>query len=151
MDRAQELDLRRYLRSQRELAERLIEAGSLSEVAPDFISTVAELLRWEAGALWELRESASELRFVSGWSVPDLDAESLWQASRELAVGPGVGPPGRVLAIAEFHTEAFTEQSDELIALLGGFGDQLATYVGRSRVEARLEAGEEFKAAILAA
>src|SRR5215203_4039066 len=196
MDRAQELDLRRYLRSQRELAERLIEAGSLSEVAPDFISTVAELLRWEAGALWELRESASELRFVSGWSVPDLDAESLWQASRELAVGPGVGlpgrawesgqivwvpeleddpdylrgpasaalgltaalampipigPPERVLAIAEFHTEAFTEQSDELIALLGGFGDQLATYVGRSRVEARLEAGEEFKAAILAA
>jgi PAS domain S-box-containing protein len=196
MERTQELDLRRYLRSQRELAARLIEARSLEEVAPAFLSTLAELLRWEAGGLWEVREGASALSFLSGWSVQELDAEPLWEASREIHFGPGTGLPGRawetgdiawapdfshdpqyprgsisaelgltaalaipipigspggVLAVAEFHTNSFTAQSDELMALLATFGDQLASFIERGRVESRLEAGEGFKAAMLAA
>src|SRR6478752_953753 len=95
MGRTQELDLRRYLRSQRELAARLIEGGSLEEVAPRFLSTLAELLRWEAGGLWEVREGASALVFLNGWSVPELDAEPLWHASREITFEPGTGLPGR--------------------------------------------------------
>jgi PAS domain S-box-containing protein len=196
MGRTQELDLRRYLRSQRELAARLIEGGSLEEVAPRFLSTLAELLRWEAGGLWEVREGVSALVFLSGWSVPELDAEPLWHASRETPFEPGSGLPGKawktgdiawapdfshdpsyprgpisaelgltaalaipipigspegVRAVAEFHTRAFTSQSDELMALLATFGDQLASFIERNRAESRLEAGEGFKAAMLAA
>jgi PAS domain-containing protein len=196
MDRTQELDLRRYLRSQRELAAGLIEGGSLEEVAPRFLSTLAELLRWEAGGLWEVREGASALVFLFGWSVPELDAEPLWEASRETSFEPGTGLPGvawetgdiawapdfshdpsyprgpisaelglnaalaipipigspeGVLAVAEFHTRSFTSQSDELMALLATFGDQLASFIERTRAESRLEAGEGFKAAMLAA
>jgi PAS domain S-box-containing protein len=184
MGREQELELWRYLESQRELAARLIEGESLDQVAPFFISAVAELLRWDSGALWEAGEGEPILRFVSGWSVPDLEAEPLWRHSRELALKPGDALPGRawesgeialipriagdgevprrrtaeelgitaalaipipigrpenVLAVAEFHTRSFNAQPQELMALLAGFADQLATFIGRRRAETKLE------------
>jgi PAS domain S-box-containing protein len=189
-------ELWNYLQSQRELAACLIEGDSLDKVAPAFLSTVAKLLRWEAGALWEVEEGRSALRFVSGWSVPDLDAEPLWRLSRELSFERGTGLPGRAwqegeiawaprfsedpsyprrgtsadlgleaalampvplgqpeetLAVAEFHTRSFNSHSEELMALLAGFADQLATFIARRRAETKIEAGEEFKAAILGA
>ncbi len=182
------MELWRYLQSQRDLGARLIEGEALDQVAPDFLVAVAELLDWEAGALWEVAEAAPTLRFVSGWSVPDLDAEPLWEASRELRLFPGnglpgkawetgeiawvpdfsenpayprraiaaelglhaalampvpIGPPEEVLAVAEFHTRAFNPQSPELIALLAGFADQLATFISRRRAEAKIAAGEQ--------
>lgn len=91
----QELELRRYLRSQRALAAQLLEGDTLDQVAEGFLSTVAELLRWEAGALWEIDEGAARLRFVEGWSVAGLDAEPLWAQSRKMAIERGSGLPGR--------------------------------------------------------
>ena len=85
MQQPQELELWRYLRSQRELAARLIEGESLEQVAPRFLEIVADLLRWEAGAIWEVVGSSEPLRLVSGWSTPDLDAKPLWRRSRELS------------------------------------------------------------------
>jgi PAS domain S-box-containing protein len=185
MGREQELELWRYLESQRELAARLIEGDSLDDVAPCFLSSVASLLRWDSGALWEAGEGEPILRFVSGWSVADFDAEPLWRHSRELTVEPGYALPGRawasgqialvpsigdeaevprrrtandlgitaalaipvpigrpedVVAVAEFHTRSFNSHTEELMGLLAGFGDQLATFIGRRRAETRLEA-----------
>jgi PAS domain S-box-containing protein len=90
-----ELELSRYLRSQRALTAQLVTGDSLDEVASGFIATVAELLRWKAGAIWEAPPGVRALRFVSGWSIPGLDAEPLWRLSRELSLEPGVGLPGR--------------------------------------------------------
>jgi PAS domain S-box-containing protein len=188
MEQPRELELWRYLQSQRDLAARLIAGESLDRVAPDFLVAVAELLDWEAGALWEVAEAAPTLRFVSGWSVPSLDAEPLWEASRDLRMFPGnglpgtawetgeiawvpdfsenptyprraiaaelglraalaipvpIGPPEEVLAVAEFHTRSFNTQSPELIALLAGFADQMATFISRRRAEAKIAAGEQ--------
>ncbi|HZO06357.1 MAG TPA: SpoIIE family protein phosphatase, partial [Solirubrobacterales bacterium] len=184
VDRPGELELRRYLRSQRQLAARLLESETLDEVAADFLFTVANLLRWDAGALWEAGEGEPILRFVSGWSVADLDAEPLWKHSRELVVESGKGLPGRawesgeiawapdftrsplyprgataaelglsaalaipipvgrpegVLAVAEFHARSFSPPSEELLALLGGFGDQLGTFIARRRERGHTE------------
>lgn len=184
MERPGELELRRYLRSQRQLAARLLEGETIDEVASDFLFTVASLLRWDAGALWEAGEGEPLLRFVSGWSVGDLDTEPLWHHSRELIVLRGKGLPGRawetgeiawapdfaksplyprgvtaaelgltaalaipipvgrpegVLAIAEFHARSFSAPSEELLALLSGFGDQLGTFISRRREQARAE------------
>lgn len=184
MERPGELELRRYLRSQRQLAARLLEGGTIDEVASDFLFTVASLLRWDAGALWEAGEREPLLRFVSGWSVSDLDAEPLWRHSRELIVQSGKGLPGRawetgeiawapdfaksplyprgrtagelgltaalaipipvgrpegVLAVAEFHARSFSAPSEELLALLTGFADQLATFISRRREQARAD------------
>jgi PAS domain S-box-containing protein len=94
MQQPQELELWRYLRSQRELAARLIEGESLEQVAPRFLEIVANLLRWEAGAIWEVVDNSEPLRLVSGWSTPDLDARPLWGRSRELNFRRGTGLPG---------------------------------------------------------
>jgi PAS domain S-box-containing protein len=94
MPEPQELELWRYLQSQRELAARLIEGDSLDQVAPRFLEIVAELLRWEAGAMWEVIAEDSPLRLVSGWSTHDLDARPLWRRSREIDFRRGTGLPG---------------------------------------------------------
>jgi PAS domain S-box-containing protein len=99
----QEVELRRYLRAQRALAAGLIEGGSLDEVATGFVSTVAGLLRWQAGALWEVPRGARELRFVTGWSAPEVDAEPLWRSSRELTFVRGSGLPGIAWERGEIH------------------------------------------------
>jgi PAS domain S-box-containing protein len=191
MHEPQELELRRYLGSQRELAARLIEGDSLEQVAPRFLEIVANLLRWEAGAIWEVVEPTEPLRLVTGWSNPELDARPLWQRSRELhfkrgtglpgdawdtgriALAPNyrdypttaprydisarlgleaalaipipIGPPEDVLAVAEFHTLSFEAQSEELMALLAGFADQLGTFIARRRAEAKSAEAERFR------
>jgi PAS domain S-box-containing protein len=94
MQEPQELELWRYLKSQRELAARLIEGESLEQVAPRFLEIVADLLRWEAGALWEVTGEEEPLRLVAGWSTHDLDARPLWKRSRELKFMRGTGLPG---------------------------------------------------------
>ncbi|HEY8501789.1 MAG TPA: PAS domain S-box protein, partial [Solirubrobacterales bacterium] len=186
-----ELELWRYLQSQRELAARLIEGDSLDQVAPRSLKIVAELLRWEAGALWEVVGPSEPLRLVSGWSTPQLDARPLWRRSRELDFRKGTGLPGdawasgqialapdyrayptpaprykvsaelgleaalaipvpigapeSVLAVAEFHTLSFNPQSEELMALLAGFADQLGTFIARRRAEAKSAEAERFR------
>ncbi len=191
MQQPQELELWRYLRSQRELAARLIEGGSLEQVAPQFLEIVANLLRWEAGALWEVVDDTEPLRLISGWSTPDLDARPLWRRSRELSFKRGTGLPGdawdtgqialapnyrnypttapryevsaelgleaalaipipigdpeSVLADAEFHTLSFEAQSEELLALLAAFADQLGTFIARRRAEAKSAEAERFR------
>lgn len=94
MREPQELELWRYLQSQRELAARLIEGDSLEQVAPRFLEIVAGLLRWEAGAMWEVAGESEPLRLVAGWSTPELDARPLWRRSRELKFHRGTGLPG---------------------------------------------------------
>jgi PAS domain S-box-containing protein len=191
MQEPQELELWRYLQSQRELAARLIEGGSLEQVAPRFLEIVADLLRWEAGALWEVVGEEEPLRLITGWSTTDLDAEPLWRRSRELKFMRGTGLPGdawetgqialapnyrqyptpaprfaisaelgleaalaipvpigapeKVLAVAEFHTTSFEAQSQELMALLATFADQLGTFIARRRAEAKSAEAERFR------
>lgn len=191
MREPQELELWRYLKSQRELAERLLEGESLDQVAPRFLEIVADLLRWEVGALWEVVDEDEPLRLVSGWSVPELDARPLWQRSQELHFKRGIGLPGdawdtgriafapryseyptpiprhdvtaglgleaalaipapigapeRVVAVAEFHTTSFNTQSEELMALLAAFADQLGTFIARRRAEAKSAEAERFR------
>jgi PAS domain S-box-containing protein len=191
MREPQELELRRYLESQRELAARLIEGESLDQVAPRFLEIVAGLLRWEAGAMWEVLEEKEPLRLVTGWSAPELDARPLWRRSRELEFRRGTGLPGdawasgqialapryseyptptprfetsaelgleaalaipvpigsseNVLAVAEFHTTSFEAQSEELMALLAAFADQLGTFIARRRAEAKSAEAERYR------
>lgn len=158
----QEFELRRYLEGQRELAGKLIESHSLEQVAGDFLSTVATLLRWDAGALWETRPASGELRFVSDWAAPELPAaeplwrprdrpsiprgEGLpgrvwelgkitWETDAALAIPIPVGPPEEVLAVAEFHTHGLGGQTEELLALLAGFAEQMAAFIERVQAE----------------
>jgi PAS domain S-box-containing protein len=158
----QEFELRRYLEGQRELAGKLIASHSLEQVAGDFLSTVATLLRWDGGALWEAHPGSGELRFLSDWAAPrPAAAEAPWQlrdrpsiprgeglpgrawelgkitweTEAALAIPIPVGPPDEVLAVAEFHTRGLGGQTEELLALLAGFAEQLAAFIERAQAE----------------
>jgi PAS domain S-box-containing protein len=146
MQEPQELELWRYLRSQRELAARLIEGDSLDQVAPRFLEIVADLLHWEAGAVWEVVGDEEPLRLVYGQGTESLGTGLVADARRSgaialapaaLAIPVPTGSPENVLAVAEFHTTAFNPQSEELMGLLGGFADQLGTFIARRRAEAQ--------------
>jgi PAS domain S-box-containing protein len=90
-----ELDLKRFLESQRELAGVLLRSDSLDEVATPFLEIVARLLGWEAGALWEVAsEDAEELTYLANWSVEGLDAAPLWERGRSEAFDPKESLPG---------------------------------------------------------
>jgi PAS domain S-box-containing protein len=154
MQGPQELELWRYLQSQRDLAARLIEGDSLDQVAPRFLEIVADLLRLESGALWEVVSDEEPLRLVHGRGTEDPDASLLANAlqSGEMALAPAAlaipvptGSPEKVLAIAEFHTTSFNPTSEELMALLTGFADQLGTFIARRRAEAKSAEAERFR------
>ena len=154
MQEPQELELWRYLKSQRELASSLIEGESLDQVAPRFLEIVAEIVHWEAGALWEVVDDGESLRLVVGRAAEDLDTSLVTRARRsgEITRAPAAlanpvppGSPVRVLALAEFHTTSFDPQSEELMGLLGGFADQLGTFIARRRAEAESAEAERLR------
>jgi PAS domain S-box-containing protein len=154
MQEPQELELWRYLRSQRELAARLIEGDSLDQVAPRFLEIVADLLHWEAGAVWEVVGDEEPLRLVYGQGTESLGTGLVADARRSgaialapaaLAIPVPTGSPENVLAVAEFHTTAFNPQSEELMGLLGGFADQLGTFIARRRAEAQSAEAERLR------
>src|SRR6185295_16374043 len=153
MQGPQELELWRYLRSQRELASSLIEAESLDQVAPRFLEIVADLLHWEAAALWEVVGDDDSPRLVCGRGAEDRETSLIAEArhSGEIALAPAAlaipvptGSPEQVLAVAEFHTTALNPRSEELMALLRGFADQLGTFIARRRAEVRSAEAEPF-------
>jgi PAS domain S-box-containing protein len=140
-------ELRRYLASQRELSARLLVSDSLAQVAPDFLRIVAELLRWEAAALWETDEDGQR-RFVCDWSAAGGDASTLLGGRAAPAAGTAlelpivIGPGEPVLAVAEFRRAEAGERPEPVTELLEGLAVQLASFVVRRRSEARLRAAE---------
>jgi PAS domain S-box-containing protein len=154
MQGPQELELWRYLESQRQLAARLIEGDSLDQVAPQFLEIVADLLDWKAGALWEVVGEGEPLRLVHGQATEELDTNLAAEARRsgEIALAPAAlaipiptGAPESVLAVAELNAPSFDPQSKELMGLLGGFADQLGSFIARRRAEARSAEAERFR------
>ncbi|HEV7770439.1 MAG TPA: PAS domain S-box protein, partial [Solirubrobacterales bacterium] len=156
MQRPQELELWRYLESQRQLAARLIEGESLDQVAPRFLEIVAELLDWKAGALWEVIDEGEPLRLVHGRGTEELDANLAAEARRSgeialtlapvaLAIPIPTGASDSVLAVAEFNAPSFDPQSKELMGVLGGFADQLGSFIARRRAETRSAEAERFR------
>jgi PAS domain S-box-containing protein len=102
METQPESELRRYLHSQRALAAQLIEADSLDQAAAGFLATVATLLDWQAGALWEVAEGEPELRFVAAWSPPERGEQPpRRQEPPGLSFKRGAGLPGRAWAEGE--------------------------------------------------
>lgn len=154
MQEPQELELWRYLQSQRELAARLIEGESLDQVAPRFLEIVADLFHWEAGGMWEVVDEEESLRLVCGRGIEGLDKNLVTEAqqSGEITLAPAAlaipvptGSPESVLAVAEFHTTSFDPQSEELMGLLTGFADQLGTFIARRRAEAESAEAERLR------
>lgn len=91
----------RYLATSRDVMTRLAvgaSAATLEEAAPVLLETLGEGLRWDGGAVWELRQDA-RLHPIAMWS-PDGDGTG---AAMTLGwtFGVGEGLPGSVVADAD--------------------------------------------------
>src|SRR4051812_11972495 len=81
-----------------ETACALAESASLAEAAPRMLEAVCTSLGWEYGALWEVDRGQTTVRWVSSWQPQTGDFEKFVASSRHMAVGRGIGLPGRVWA-----------------------------------------------------
>jgi PAS domain S-box-containing protein len=112
-----DVDVALLLRLEHAVADILADPEfSKAEFGP-LLSAIGSALRWPVGSVWAEQTPADadlppELRCIATWHAHDFAAEEFLQASRDVALGLGVGLPGRVWRsrqpawIADVLTEA---------------------------------------------
>jgi two-component system, cell cycle sensor histidine kinase and response regulator CckA len=83
------------------IANLLAGSGSLEEVGPEIIQTIAASGNWVFGALWRHDEADETLRCAATWHLPWGKLESFDKVTREIVFKKSIGLPGRVLASEE--------------------------------------------------
>jgi PAS domain S-box-containing protein len=90
-------DLRDLRRVEHAVARILAETEGPVEAYEAILAAIGETIGWRLGAVWEVDPADGKMRCVRMWrSGPP--AEEFERLSAELALGPGEGLPGRVLA-----------------------------------------------------
>jgi PAS domain S-box-containing protein len=84
------------LQAQHAATRALIESTTVAEASPRFLASIAESLRWDFAALWQMREPAGELRCAYTWHCATCQVSEFEQASMQMAIAPGVELPGMV-------------------------------------------------------
>jgi PAS domain S-box-containing protein len=74
----------------------LAEAESLGAATPQILSSIAEILDWEVGAVWQLDENEERLRCMQVWHAPNTQFPKFETATRKLKARRGEGLPGLV-------------------------------------------------------
>src|SRR3954452_5274660 len=84
-------------RTERAVARSLAQTADPRDAVIGALKAIAENLDWRLGAVWEAAPDRPEaLRCVEIWHAADVDAEEFERTSRETALAPGEGLPGRV-------------------------------------------------------
>ncbi len=83
------------LRAEHAVARVLADARDETAAYPRLLAAIGESLGWDLGALWQ--PDGGELRCVETWQ----GREPFEQATRDLALAPGHGLPGRVWGTGE--------------------------------------------------
>lgn len=79
----------------------LTESPTVNDAAPKILQAICESAGWEIGELWDVDSQAGVLRCVDVWHMEMKDAAEFERHSKETTFPPGVGLPGRVLALGE--------------------------------------------------
>jgi PAS domain S-box-containing protein len=84
-------------RTEHAVARSLAETADPRDALARALSAIGEGLGWRVGAVWEPpRERPEALRCVELWHAVGTDAEDFEETSRNTALAPGEGLPGRV-------------------------------------------------------
>jgi PAS domain S-box-containing protein len=133
---------------------RFVDGWRAETIDPEILWAESRRLRLGRGTglpgrAWELGEIIwiSDLRNESGLPRREMFVELGLDGA--LAIPVPVGPPERVLGVAEFYATSFSPSDDELMNLLVGFTDQLALFMTRRRAETALRHSEALKSAML--
>jgi PAS domain S-box-containing protein len=74
----------------------LAEAASLKEATPKIFQALCEKALWDAGAIWDVNQTANELTCIEFWRVTDRAFPQFESLTRQIKFKPGIGLPGRV-------------------------------------------------------
>ena len=86
----------RHLNSLYATSSVLQHATSLEEAAPKLLSSICAHLDWLLGEVWQVEAADRDLRWLSAWHDPALDAERFISASRGSTHQSGAGLSGVV-------------------------------------------------------
>ncbi len=86
----------RRLTAQYETTRVLAEADSPGQSGRKILETICESLDWDLGALWRVDSHTTQLRCSAVWHKPLAQAPTFEAQTRDVALGRGVGLPGRV-------------------------------------------------------
>jgi PAS domain S-box-containing protein len=86
----------RRLHAQNAATQALTESATVAEAIPTILSSFAESLNWDVGALWRVDPGQQVVRCVEMWHRPGFEIGAFEKRVRELAFQRGVGTPGRV-------------------------------------------------------
>src|SRR6201981_3911183 len=89
------------LRVQHTVGQILAEAATIEEVAPRILQALGECLGWDVGAFWRVDREAEALRCVELWHKASIEVSEFERGSRDFALAPGLGLPGRVWSSLE--------------------------------------------------
>jgi PAS domain S-box-containing protein len=89
------------LRVQHTVGQILAEAATIEEVAPRILQALGECLGWDVGAFWRVDREAEALRCVELWHKASIEVSEFERVSRDFALAPGLGLPGRVWSSLE--------------------------------------------------
>ncbi|HIK03722.1 MAG TPA: PAS domain S-box protein [Trichormus sp. M33_DOE_039] len=78
------------------VAKVLAEASTLADVMPLVLQSLCEGLGWQLGFLWRVDPQANMMRYLSSWSVPEMNVADLMRTNQEITFTSGVGLPGRI-------------------------------------------------------
>jgi PAS domain S-box-containing protein len=89
-------------RTEQAVARSLAETADPRDALARALRVIGESLGWPLGAVWEpAGDPPDSLRCVDTWSAPGADAEEFEAITRNLALAPGEGLPGRVWRTGE--------------------------------------------------
>jgi PAS domain S-box-containing protein len=88
----------RHAEAQHAVSRALAESATLAEAKRRVLRVLGERIGWDLASLWTVDRDGARLRCVDVWAAPDLDAGTLPDVLRAMAVAPGEGLPGRVWA-----------------------------------------------------
>ncbi len=95
-DVTKQMQLKRRLDAQNAVITVLAQSTTLKDASSKILRSLCECLEWEVGGMWVYDLKVNALRCVDMWHAPKRDIPEFEAVSRQTAMPPGVGLPGRV-------------------------------------------------------
>jgi PAS domain S-box-containing protein len=100
-DITQRKHVERRLAAEHTVTRLLAESPTLEEATPKILQAICESLEWEMGAFWSVDEKAGVLRCSEIWHSRAVNIQGFAASTKQTALPPGTGLPGRVWASGE--------------------------------------------------
>ena len=100
-DITQRKHVERRLAAEHTVTRLLAESPTLEEATPKILQAICDSLEWEMGAFWSMDEKAGVLRCSEIWHSSAANIQSFAESTKQTALLPGTGLPGRVWASGE--------------------------------------------------